>query len=355
MGGESGARALFPVKLGGSLVNLGLIGAGRIGRLHARHLAHRISRARLVVIADVLLRAAQACASENDVKRAVVDYRTVLDDPSVDAVVVCSATDTHAQIIEDAAAAGKHVFCEKPIDLSLERTDAALAAVRRAGVTLQIGFNRRFDANSRRVRAAVVDGEVGQPWRLHIVSRDPAPPPLSYIRTSGGLFVDMAIHDFDMARFLIGAEVEVDEIFATTGVLVDPQIGDAGDVDTAVTVMRFANGVIGTIDNSRRAVYGYDQRIEILGSGGMIGTSNNYESNAVVSDGASVRRDLPLNFFLERYAQSYIDEISAFVDCVADGRIPPVTGEDGRAALVLAFAAERSARLRRPVSLTDVS
>jgi myo-inositol 2-dehydrogenase/D-chiro-inositol 1-dehydrogenase len=352
MGGKSGARALFPVSAGASLLNVGLIGAGRIGRLHARHLASRISRARLVVIADLVLEAAQACAADNDVDRAVADYRAVLDDPHVDAVLVCTATDTHARIIEDAAAAGKHVFCEKPIDLSLERTDAALTAVRGAGVKLQIGFNRRFDANSRRVRAAVVDGEVGQPWRLHIVSRDPAPPPLDYIRTSGGLFVDMTIHDFDMARFLIGAEVA--EVFASSAVLVDPAIGDAGDVDTAVTVLRFDNGVIGTIDNSRCAVYGYDQRVEVLGSQGMIETSNNYESNAVVSDRRSVHRDLPLNFFLERYTQSYIDELSAFVGCVLDGKTPPVTGDDGRAAVMLALAAERSARSRRPVRVAEL-
>jgi myo-inositol 2-dehydrogenase/D-chiro-inositol 1-dehydrogenase len=340
------------VSASSSVLNIGLIGAGRIGRMHARNLARRISRARLAVIADVMLEAAQACAAENEVLQAVADYRAVLDDRSVDAVLVCSSTDTHARIIEDAAAAGKHVFCEKPIDLSLERTDAALAAVRGAGVKLQIGFNRRFDANSRRVRDAVVDGDVGKAWRLLIISRDPTPPTLGYIRTSGGLFVDMTIHDFDMARFLIGAEVE--EVFATTAVLVDPAIGDAGDVDTAVTVMRFATGVIGTIDNSRCAVYGYDQRLEILGSDGMVSTSNNYESNAVVSDRGSVHRDLPLNFFLERYTQSYIDEMSAFVDCVLDGTAVPVSGDDGRAALVLALAAEKSARLRRPVRIADV-
>jgi myo-inositol 2-dehydrogenase/D-chiro-inositol 1-dehydrogenase len=334
------------------LLNIGLIGAGRIGRLHAQHLARRVPRARLAVIADVVLEAAQACAARNGVEQAVGDYRLVLDDPSIEAVLVCSATDTHARIIEDAAAAGKHVFCEKPIDLSLARTDAALAAVRAAEVKLQIGFNRRFDANSRRVRAAIVDGEVGQPWRLHIISRDPAPPSLDYIRSSGGLFVDMTIHDFDMARFLIGAEVE--EVFATTAVLVDAAIGREGDVDTAVTVLRFSNGAIGTIDNSRCAVYGYDQRVEVLGSEGMVGTSNNYESNAVVSDRGSVRRNLPLNFFLERYAQSYIDEVSAFVECVLDGTAVPVSGEDGRAALVLALAAERSAQLRRPVTVADV-
>jgi myo-inositol 2-dehydrogenase/D-chiro-inositol 1-dehydrogenase len=334
----------------GSVLNVGLIGAGRIGRLHAQHLARRVPRAQLVTIADVALEAARACAVENGVATAVADYREVLDRPDVEAVVVCSATVTHAGIIEDASAAGKHVFCEKPIDLSLERTDAALEAVRRAGVVLQLGFNRRFDANYRRVRTAVESGEIGRPWRVHIISRDPSPPPLEYVRTSGGLFVDMTIHDFDMARFLIGAEVE--EIFAISAVLVDQAIGSVGDVDTAVCMLRFANGVIGTIDNSRCAVYGYDQRVEVFGSSGMVETANNYASNAVISDGKSVRRDLPLNFFMQRYTQSYLDEMSAFVDCVLDGTSPPVTGEDGRAALVLGLAAQRSARENRPVKVS---
>jgi myo-inositol 2-dehydrogenase / D-chiro-inositol 1-dehydrogenase len=347
VGGESTARALLPVIR--PVLNMGLIGAGRIGRLHAKHLAHRVPRARLVTVADVVLDSAQACAAENSVPKAVSDYRTVLDDPDVDAIVVCSATDTHARIIEAAAAAGKHIFCEKPIDLSLERTDAALAAVTRAGVglKLQIGFNRRFDANFRRARAAITNGEVGTVWRVHIVSRDPEAPSLEYIRSSGGMFVDMTIHDFDMARFLVGSEVE--EVFATTAVLVDPQIAAAGDIDTAVVILRFNNGAIGTIDNSRSAVYGYDQRVEVLGSGGMVGTANNYESNAVISDAKSVRRDLPLNFFLERYTESYVAEMSAFVDCVLDGGAPQVTGEDGRAALVLGLAAQRSASEHRPV------
>jgi myo-inositol 2-dehydrogenase / D-chiro-inositol 1-dehydrogenase len=347
VGGESGARALLPVIR--AVLNIGLIGAGRIGRLHAQHLAHRLPRARLVAVADVVIEAARACAEENSVPKVVSDYRAVLDDAGVDAVVVCSATDTHARIIEDAAALGKHIFCEKPIDLSLERTDVALAAVHHAGVKLQVGFNRRFDANYRRARAAIANGEIGTVWRVHIVSRDPEAPSLEYIRSSGGMFVDMTIHDFDMARFLVGSEVE--EVFATTAVLVDPAIGDAGDVDTAVMVLRFANGAIATIDNSRAAVYGYDQRVEVLGSSGMVATSNNFESNAVISDAKSVRRDLPLNFFLERYIDSYVAEMAAFVDCVLDDTAPPVTGEDGRAALVLGLAAARSANENRPVRL----
>jgi myo-inositol 2-dehydrogenase/D-chiro-inositol 1-dehydrogenase len=335
------------------LLNVGLIGAGRIGRLHAGHLAHRIKRARLLGVADVIEDAARQCAAEHGVPRAVADYRALLDDPAIGAIVICSATDTHAQIIAEAAQSGKHVFCEKPIDLTLARIDSALAAVARAGTRLQVGFNRRFDASYRRVRRAVEHDEIGRPWRLHLVSRDPAPPPLTYIKVSGGLFLDMAIHDFDMARFLIGSEVE--EVFATAGVLVDEAIGEAGDVDTALTVLKFANGAIGTIDNSRRAVYGYDQRAEILGSGGMISTDNAFPNSATLSDGRSVHRDLPLNFFMERYTASYLAEMTAFVDAALDDTPPAVTGADGRIAVALGLAALTSARENRPVRTTEVS
>jgi myo-inositol 2-dehydrogenase/D-chiro-inositol 1-dehydrogenase len=334
------------------MLNIALIGAGRIGRLHAQNLARRLPSARLVAVADVVETAARQCAADNGVELAVADYRAVLDHPRVEAVVVCSTTNTHARIIQDAAAAGKHVFCEKPVDLSLERIDAALAAVRRAGVKLQLGFNRRFDANYRRARAAVERQEIGRPWRVHIISRDPSPPSLEYIQSSGGLFMDMAIHDFDMARFVVGAEVE--SVFATTAVLVDEAIGRLGDVDTAVTVLRFTNGVIGTIDNSRSAAYGYDQRIEVFGSQGMLATDNNFAHTAVLSDAHSVHRDLPLHFFLERYQQSYLDELSAFVESVLNNTPVPVTGEDGRAAHLLALAAHRSAHERRPVNVADV-
>jgi myo-inositol 2-dehydrogenase/D-chiro-inositol 1-dehydrogenase len=334
------------------MLKLGLIGAGRIGRLHAAHLAHNVPRAHLQVVVDVAEDAARQCAAEHGVPAFVSDYRAVLEDANIQAIVICSATDTHAQIIEEAARAGKHIFCEKPIDLTLARIDSALAAVRRAGVKLQIGFNRRFDASYRRARLAVEQGEIGQAWRLHLISRDPSPPPLGYILVSGGLFLDMAIHDFDMARFLIGSEV--DEVFSTAAVLVDPAIAAAGDVDTAVTILKFANGAIGTIDNSRQAVYGYDQRAEILGSGGMIATDNNFPNSATVSDGRSVHRDLPLNFFMERYSQSYLAEMNAFVNAVLDDKPTPVTGADGRAAAVLALAAGLSQRENRPVRLAEV-
>jgi myo-inositol 2-dehydrogenase/D-chiro-inositol 1-dehydrogenase len=250
-----------------------------------------------------------------------------------------------------AAGAGKHIFCEKPIDHSLEKIDRALAAVGRAGVQLQVGFNRRFDANFARVRKAVESGEIGTPQLLHIISRDPEPPPISYVKVSGGIFLDMTIHDFDMARFLIGSEVE--EVFTAAGVSVDPGIGAAGDLDTAVVVLRFKNGVIGTIDNCRKAVYGYDQRAEVLGSGGAVSTGNCYPNQAVVSTASAVRRDLPLHFFMDRYAESFANELQAFVKAVLEGSPTPVSGVDGRIPVVMGLAARKSHDEHRAVRLEE--
>lgn len=335
-----------------SKLQLALIGAGRIGRIHGRNAAFHVPEARLVAIADVNREAAEALAAELEVGDVVEDYRDLLARQDVDAVLVCSATDTHAEISQQAAAAGKHIFCEKPIDFDLGRIDAVLEAVERAGVKFQVGFNRRFDPTFRRVREMVAEGKVGRPEILRITSRDPAPPPLDYIRASGGIFFDMTIHDFDMARFLIGSEVE--EVFAQGGVMVDPAIGQAGDLDTAVVLLRFANGVLGTIDNSRRAVYGYDQRVEVFGSQGMVAAENETPDRHVFADGQGVHRALPLYFFLERYAQAYLDELKAFVRCVLDDTPPPVTGADGRAPVVLAMAATRSVREGRPVLVRDL-
>jgi len=267
-------------------------------------------------------------------------------------VLICSSTGTHADLVVEAAEAGKHIFCEKPIDHSLAKIDRALAAVAKAGVKLQIGFNRRFDANFARVRQAVASGEIGMPHLMHIVSRDPAPPPVSYVKVSGGIFLDMTIHDFDMARFLIGDEVE--EIYTAAGVMVDPEIGRAGDLDTALVVLRFKSGVIGTIDNSRKAVYGYDQRVEILGSQGSIATGNCYPNQAVISTATAVKRDLPLNFFMDRYTDSFASELRAFVAAVLEDKPTPVTGIDGRIPVVMGLAARRSYDERRPVRLEEM-
>ncbi|MEP7189943.1 MAG: inositol 2-dehydrogenase [Roseiflexaceae bacterium] len=333
-------------------LNIGLIGAGRIGRLHAENLVTRIPSARLQMIADVNQDSARQCAQQLGIPGVAGDYRALLENRDIQAVLICSATDTHAEMIEAAAQAGKHIFCEKPIALSLPAIDRSLAAVAQAGVKLQIGFNRRFDANYRRVRQAIEQGEIGEIALLHIISRDPAPPPISYIRVSGGIFLDMTIHDFDMARFLAGSEVE--EIYASGAVRVDPAIGEAGDLDTVLVVLKFANGAIGTIDNSRRAAYGYDQRVEVLGSIGAISIGNNYPNTAVLSDAQSVRRDLPLHFFLERYTESFVAELKAFVDAVLHDQPVPVTGADARAPVVMALAARKSYDENRPVRLSEI-
>lgn len=333
-------------------LKVGLIGAGRIGRLHAAHLTSLIRSSEVVIVADVLEEAARQCAERYAIPIFTQDYHTVLDHQDVQAVVICSSTDTHARIIEEAAQAGKHIFCEKPIALDLPSIDRALDAVKRAGVKLQVGFNRRFDANYRRVRQAVEEGEIGRPHLLHITSCDPAPPPIAYILVSGGIFLDMTIHDFDMARFLIGSEVE--EIFTMAGVMVDPAIGAAGDMDTAVVLLQFTNGVIGTINNSRQAAYGYDQRVELLGSAGVVYTENNYPNTATIGDGRSVRRDLPLHFFLERYTESFASEMGAFVDAVLHDTPVPVNGHDGRVPVVMALAAQKSLEEHRPVRLSEI-
>lgn len=335
-----------------NLLNVGIIGAGRIGKVHAETLAFRIPEAHIVSIADVNRSAAACVAARCGIAHVVSSSEEVINDPRIDAVLICSSTDTHAELIGEAARAGKHIFCEKPIARSLAEIDTALEAVERAGVKLQIGFNRRFDANFARVRQAVVSGEIGAPSLMHIISRDPAPPPISYVRSSGGIFVDMTIHDFDMARFAIGDEVE--EIYANGAVHVDPEIGKAGDLDTALIVLRFRSGVIGTIDNSRRAAYGYDQRIEILGSNGKIETANCYPNSASISDGNSVHRDLPLNFFMDRYLESFAVEMQAFVTAVLEDKPTPVTGIDGRIPVQMALAARKSHDERRPVRLSEI-
>jgi myo-inositol 2-dehydrogenase/D-chiro-inositol 1-dehydrogenase len=335
-----------------SKINVGVIGTGRIGRLHTEHLAFRIPAADVLVVSDIVLEAAQKCAADFDVPAAAQDHRAVLDHPDVEAVIVCSSTDTHAQMIEEVAAAGKHIFCEKPIDFDLARIDRALAAVEQAGVKLQVGFNRRFDPNFRRVRELVTTGAIGEPHILRITSRDPAPPPIEYVKVSGGIFLDMTIHDFDMARYLIDSEV--DEIYVAGGVMVDPAIGQAGDIDTAVITLRFENGVIGTIDNSRQAVYGYDQRVEVFGSGGCVSADNAYPNTASISDAQRVHRDLPLNFFMERYTESYIAEMETFIQCIQRDEASPVTGIDARVPVVMGNAARKSYQENRPVKLSEI-
>ena len=335
-----------------SQLHIGIIGAGRIGKVHAETVASGMPEAEIVSITDLDHDAARRVADRCRIACVAASSEEILSDPRVDAVLICSSTDTHAELIVAAARAGKHIFCEKPIAHDLAKIDAALEAVAKAGVKLQIGFNRRFDPNFGRVRRAVQSGEIGTPRLMHIISRDPAPPPISYVKVSGGMFLDMTIHDFDMARFLIGDEVE--EVFVAGGVMVDEAIGAAGDLDTAVTVLRFRRGVIGTIDNCRQAAYGYDQRVEILGSRGAIATENCYPNQATVSTGSEVRKDLPLNFFMDRYRESFATEMRCFVEAVIHDHPTPVSGEDGRIPVVMGLAARKSFEERRPVRLAEI-
>jgi myo-inositol 2-dehydrogenase/D-chiro-inositol 1-dehydrogenase len=335
-----------------SQVNVGVIGAGQIGKLHAEHLSRRIAKVRVAAIADLRPEAAQALAAAFGIAKAAADPRVILEDPGIDAVVICSSTDTHAGLIEAAAAAGKHIFCEKPIALDLGVIDRAVEKARKAGVKLQIGFNRRFDANFRRIWERLREGAVGEPHMLRIASRDPAPPSIAYVKVSGGLFLDMMIHDFDMARYLIGAEVE--ELYAMGGVRVNPEIGRAGDVDTAIVLLKFAGGCFGSIDNSRQAVFGYDQRVEVFGSKGMVSTENNTPNRTRLATAESVREDLPLRFFMDRYIDSYIAEMKAFIECILADKDPPVTGLDGRVPVVMGKAAKLSLERNRPVRLSEI-
>jgi len=331
--------------------NIGIIGAGRIARVHAENLAHRIPDAKILAVADIIPDAAKKLAADFAIAATHSDYRAILDDPRIDAVIICSSTDTHAQIIAEAAQAGKHIFCEKPIALELPKIDAALEAVNKAGVKLQVGFNRRFDPSFKRAREIIAAGGIGAPHLLRITSRDPAPPPIAYVKVSGGIFLDMTIHDFDMARFLFG---EVVGVFAAGNVLVDPEIGNAGDVDTAVTTLLFANGALGVIDNSRQAVYGYDQRVEVFGSKGMVQVANKTPDNAAVSDAQGVHSSKPLYFFLERYMDAYLEEMREFLNCIQENKTPSVGGADGRIAVVMGYAAKISREERRVVRTSEI-
>jgi myo-inositol 2-dehydrogenase/D-chiro-inositol 1-dehydrogenase len=334
-------------------LRFGVIGAGRIGKIHAQNLVTCIPGVELAAIADVDLKTAQELTDHLHVPVAVEDYHTILSDPTIDAVAICSSTNTHARIVVEAAQAGKHIFCEKPIDFDLEKIDAALEAVEKAGVKLQIGFNRRFDPNFRKVHTMVAEGKIGTPHIIRITSRDPVPPPLSYVKVSGGMFLDMTIHDFDMVRYLSGSEVE--EVYTAAGVMVDPAIGEAGDVDTAIITLRFANGAIGTIDNSRKAIYGYDQRVEVFGSNGMIQAHNNTPDQDVYFNAEGVHSAKPLYFFLERYMESFVSEMKEFVQSIRENTSPPVTGSDGRIPVVIGLAAKKSYLEHRPVRLSEIT
>ncbi|MBY6042863.1 inositol 2-dehydrogenase [Phaeobacter italicus] len=327
-------------------MKVALFGAGRIGKVHAASIKTD-PRSELVAVTDVMTEAAEALAAEYGIKACSADE--ILADSSIDAILIASSTNTHSDLIEAGVKAGKAIFCEKPIDLSLERAHQVLKIAASHDKPMMMGFNRRFDPNFMAVKAALEAGEIGKGEMLAVTSYDPAPPPVSYIKVSGGLYRDMMIHDFDMCSYLFGMPKSV---MAHGSCLVDPQIGEAGDIDTAVVVLTYEDGRIATIRNSRRAPYGYDQRVEVLGSDGTLAAENELENTVVKSTTSGVTSAKPVYFFLERYMRAYGIEWSAFVDAVVDGKPVPAGIQDGVNALALAEAANQSLQSGRPVDVT---
>jgi myo-inositol 2-dehydrogenase / D-chiro-inositol 1-dehydrogenase len=332
-------------------LGVAVIGVGRIGRMHAELLARMVPGAALAWVCDADASTARAVGAELGAP-AATDAAELLAADGVDAVAICSHTETHAGLVIAAARAGKPIFCEKPVSLDLAEVDRALAAVAEAGVPFQIGFNRRFDPAHESVREAVASGAVGDPQLVRISSRDPDPPPLEYVRRSGGMFLDMTIHDFDMARYVTGSEVV--EVFARGALRIEPAYADAGDIDTALVTLVHENGCLTAIDNSRRAAYGFDQRVEVFGSRGMAASENPLSHTSVVRTAEGTSMPALPHFFLERYVPSYVREWSAFVTAVRTGADPPVTAADARAPLAIGLAARRSLTESRPVRVAEV-
>lgn len=330
-------------------VNFAILGAGRIGQVHARAVA-ATPGAQLVAIADPVAEAAARVAEAHGCDIRSIDEIAASDD--VQAVAICTPTNTHADLIEQFARAGKAIFCEKPIDLSLSRVKECLRTVETEGATLMVGFNRRFDPDFMALKQAIVDGRIGAVEMVTLTSRDPGPPPYEYIKVSGGIFRDMTIHDFDVARWLLDEEIAT--VQAAASVLTDPGIGELGDYDSVNLILTTASGKQCTITNSRRATYGYDQRIEVLGSKGAVAAENHREANIEVADGSGYQRPPLLNFFMTRYVHAYANEIAAFIEAMANGTPMPTTGHDGMMALALADAALKSLEEARTVKLSEI-
>lgn len=331
------------------MLNIAILGCGRIGQVHARSL-RAMADVRLVAVSDAMPAAAQALAASTGAE--VRETDAILSAPDIDAVVIGTPTDTHFDQIRSAAKNGKAIFCEKPIDMSVDNIRRLIEVVEAAAVPFLAGFNRRFDPNFAALRKRLRDGAIGPVELLSITSRDPAPPPISYIKSSGGLFRDMMIHDFDMARFLMGEEFT--HLHAVGSALVDPAIGAAGDVDTAAVILNTASGRICQISNSRRAAYGYDQRIEVHGASGMLRADNQLETTVEIATDQGFRRDPAQHFFLERYATAYLAEMRAFVDAVTNGTPPDPGLYDGLRAQMLADAAATSLATGAPMALPTI-
>lgn len=335
------------------MVTVGIIGAGRIGKVHTTSICNLVKNGKIKTIADPFMNEeTEKWAKGMGVPNTTKDYKEILADPEIDAVLICSSTNTHSPISVEAIQAGKHVFCEKPIDHDIEKIKEVMEALKSSKVKYQVGFNRRFDHNFEAVRNAVAAGKIGEPHIIKVTSRDPEPPSAEYAAVSGGMFLDMTIHDFDMVRYLAGCDAE--EIYVQSAVLVDPAIGEAGDVDTAVITLKMENGSLAVIDNSRNAAYGYDQRAEVFGSKGMVATANDTESSAVLSTADGVRSEKPLYFFLERYMQSFAKEVNCFIEAIENDTPTPLGVEDGLKPVLMGIAAKKSVQEHRPVKISEI-
>lgn len=326
-----------------------ILGAGRIGQVHADAIA-AVRAATLAAISDPMEAAAQAVIDRHGGTAMSIDQIAAADD--IDAVIICTPTDTHADLIEQFARAGKAIFCEKPIDLDIGRVKDCLTVVKETGATLMLGFNRRFDPDFNALKSQIDAGNIGDVETVTLTSRDPAPPPYAYIERSGGIFRDMTIHDFDVARWMLGEEV--DTVQAVGSTLVDPKIGELGDYDTVHVLMTTATGKQATIMNSRRATYGYDQRIEVHGSKGALTANNHHTSTVTLASGDGYAQPPLQDFFMTRYANAYAAEIAHFVEALTAGETPKTTGHDGLMALVLAEAALRSVREARQIAVSEI-
>lgn len=336
------------------MLKIGIIGAGRIGKVHLESISYHVKNATVTAMADPFMNEeTEKLIRSYGVSKVTKDYKDILNDKDIDAVLVCSSTDTHAAISIEAINAGKHVFCEKPVDHSIEKIQAVADALKEhPDIKFQVGFNRRFDHNFAAIRKAYDDGKIGEAHILKITSRDPEPPNPAYIKVSGGIFLDMTIHDFDMACFLTDSDVE--ELYVNSAVLVDPAIGEQGDVDTAIITMKMANGALAVIDNSRKAAYGYDQRAELFGSKGMVATSNDTVSSTVISNADGVTGEKPLFFFLERYMGSFSEEMRQFTEAVINDTEVPVGIHAGLQSVKIGLAARKSVEEHRPVKISEI-
>lgn len=330
---------------------VGIIGFGRIGRIHFNTIK-KLKDVEVIAVADSLANEMTEVFIKFGIENYSNDFNSIINNPDIDTVFVCSPTDTHAEVSIAAAKAGKDIFCEKPIDFDIKRVVEVIEEVKKAGVSFQVGFNRRFDPNFAKAKKAILDGDVGQVHIVKITSRDPEAPPLSYVKSSGGMFADMTIHDFDMARFLVDSEPM--QIFAIGDALINKEFVQYDDIDTAIITIKFENGAMAVIDNSRQAAYGYDQRVEVFGSKGMVKCENNTPTQTSLFTKDAVINDKPLYFFLERYQESFEEELVQFFNAIKNGQETPVEGKDGLVPLLMGIAAKKSLKENRPVLISEI-